>query len=147
MASDKLKENTENENNEDTETEETPGDGVEEEEQTVEEETPKQEIIAVETNGRTTTYELKNADKFVVKIVALGKTWIDIKNGKDYSFGQAIIEKGATESKEVDLSQESEAYIIIGNSQVEIFVNDEKIELADSPSRQDIIIKYLKEGE
>jgi len=120
---------------------------VAEEEKKVEEEKPKQEITKKETQGRTTTYELKNADKFVVKLESKGKVWVDIQNGKNYSFFQGILDSEGTKSKEVDLSKESEAYIVIGNNQVEILVNDEKIDLGNSSSRQDIIIKYVKEEE
>lgn len=118
---------------------------VEEEEKKVEEETPKQEITKKETVGRTTTYEVKNAEKFVVKLVATGKVWVDIQNGKNYSFFQGILEKGGSESHEEDLSKETEARIVIGNSQVDVFVNDEKLELGDSSSRQDLVIKNIKE--
>lgn len=119
---------------------------VEEEEKKVEEEEkPKQEITKKETEGRTTTYEVENAEKFVVKLVSTGKVWVDIQNGKNYSFFQGILEKDGSDTKEVDLSKETEANIIIGNSQVDVFVNDEKLELGDSSSRQDLVIKYVKE--
>lgn len=136
--------------NEAEETENSSEEVVEEEnttidEQPAEEEKPKQEITNVGTEGRTTTFELKNAEKFVVKLVAKGKVWTDIQNGKNYSFFQGILESGQTESKEVDLSQEEAALIIIGNSQVDLYVNDEKVDLGDSSSRQDISIKYVKE--
>lgn len=136
--------------NEAEETENSSEEVVEEEnttidEQPAEEEKPNQEITNVGTEGRTTTFELKNAEKFVVKLVAKGKVWTDIQNGKNYSFFQGILESGQTESKEVDLSQEEAALIIIGNSQVDLYVNDEKVDLGDSSSRQDISIKYVKE--
>jgi cytoskeletal protein RodZ len=118
---------------------------VEEEEKKVEEEAPKQEITKKETVGKKTTYEVKNAEKFVVKLVATGKVWVDIQNGKNYSFFQGILEKDGTESHEEDLSKETEARIVIGNSQVDVFVNDEKIDLGDSSSRQDLVIKNIKE--
>ncbi|SLL36510.1 cytoskeletal protein RodZ [Mycobacteroides abscessus subsp. abscessus] len=143
MKSDSLNEKEEEKANEEETTKEEKV--VEEEEKKVEEEKPKQEITKKETSGRTTTYEVKNAEKFVVKLVSSGKVWVDIQNGKNYSFFQGILEKGGTESKEEDLSKETEAHIIIGNSQVDVFVNDEKLELGDSSSRQDLVIKYIKE--
>lgn len=142
MRSDALEEKEKEKANEDANKDE---EKVIEEEEKVEEETPKQEITKQDTVGRTTTYEVKNAEKFVVKLVATGKVWVDIQNGKNYSFFQGIIEKGGFESKEVDLSKETEAHIIIGNSQVDVFVNDEKLVLGDSSSRQDLVIKYIKE--
>ena len=50
------------------------------EQPTTVDDTPKQEITAVQSSGRNSTYELKNADKFVVKLVSKGQTWVSIKN-------------------------------------------------------------------
>jgi cytoskeletal protein RodZ len=96
------------------------------------EETPKQEISVVKTSGRNSTYELKNADKFVVKLVSKGQTWVSIKNGKGKSFFQGTLKKGAEEeSNTQDLSAESTAVIRIGNAaDTEIYVNDQKLEYA-----------------
>jgi cytoskeletal protein RodZ len=81
-------ENLEKENVKETnkETEEKQGVKEQEEQQTPVAETPKQEITAVQSSGRNSTYELKNADKFVVKLVSKGQTWVSIKNGKGKSF-------------------------------------------------------------
>ncbi|MCE4048239.1 MULTISPECIES: RodZ domain-containing protein [Bacillaceae] len=116
-----------------------------------EEETPKQEITVSGTSGSASTYELKNADKFSVKLVSTGQTWVNMQNGKGYSFFQGILDKDGEESKTVDYSKETEAVLVIGNSsQTEVYVNDEKIDFAVSPSdsvRQDITIKYVKDSE
>ncbi|WP_445506575.1 helix-turn-helix domain-containing protein [Niallia sp. 03190] len=147
--SDKLKE-AEKEKKTDTNNE--PNKDAKEETAVEEEETPKQEVAVVKTEGRNTEYELKNAEKFQLKIVSTGTTWVDIKNGKGYSFFQGILKKGETETKSVDFSKETEAVIVVGNSsETEMYVNDEKVEFAVPPSpttvRQDITIRYDKGNE
>lgn len=120
------------------------------ENQKIEEET-NQEIAVVESGGRNTVYELKNADKFEVKVVSIGETWVNIQNGKGYSFFQGMLTTNGTESQTVDFSKETGAFIVVGNtSQTEIYVNDQKIEYEVPPSqsvRQDITIRYVPKSE
>jgi cytoskeletal protein RodZ len=121
-----------------------------EEEHTAVEETPKQEITAVQSSGRNSTYELKNADKFVVKLVSKGQTWVSIKNGKGKSFFQGTLKTGGTESQTEDLSAESMAVIRVGNAaDTEIYVNDQKLEYAvpATANVQNITIQYVLKGE
>lgn len=127
-------------------------DGVTEDEETEIEEEPEvpvQELSVVESNRSKSTYELKNAEQFEVKVVSTGETWVNISNGKGYSFYQGLLKKGEKESETVDFSKETEAFIIVGNSKAtEIYINDEKLEFAVSPSeqvRQDITIRYVTE--
>ncbi len=98
--------------------------------------------------GIRSTYELKNADKFVLKIVSTGETWVNIKNSKGDSVFQGMLIKGGTESQTVDLSQETEAVCSSREFySTEIYVNDQKLEYAVSPTeevRQDITIRYVK---
>ncbi len=109
---------------------------------------PSQELTVSEANGNKTSYELKNADKFVLKIVSTGETWVNIKNSKGDSVFQGMLAKGGTESQTVDLTNETEVVVVAGNStETEIYVNDQKLEYAVSPTeevRQDITIRYLK---
>jgi cytoskeletal protein RodZ len=121
-----------------------------EEQQTPEVEAPKQEITAVQTSGRNSTYELKNADKFVVKLVSKGQTWVSIKNGKGKSFFQGTLKKGTTESETQDLSKESMAVIRVGNAaDTDIFVNDQMLEYAvpATANVQNITIQYVLKNE
>ncbi|WNS77243.1 DUF4115 domain-containing protein [Bacillus sp. DTU_2020_1000418_1_SI_GHA_SEK_038] len=120
----------------------------------VEEETPpipNQELTVVETSGKNTIYELKNADTFELKVVSTGKTWVSVKNGKGTSFYQGTLTKGDTESQSLDFSKETEAALIIGNSlETEIYVNDEKVVFAIDPAQivtQNITIRYLPSNE
>jgi len=122
----------------------------EEEQQTTVDETPKQEITAVQSSGRNSTYELKNADKFVVKLVSKGQTWVSIKNGKGKSFFQGTLKTGGTESQTEDLSAESTAVIRVGNAaDTEIYVNDQKLEYAvpATANVQNITIQHVLKNE
>ncbi|PLR77720.1 helix-turn-helix domain-containing protein [Bacillus sp. V3-13] len=112
------------------------------------EEAPAQQISVVEASGRNTTYELTNAATFNLRVAATGgNTWVNITNGKGHSFYQGTLSPTGTNSQTVDLSQETEAVIVIGNSaNTEIFVNDQKVEFAVPPSesvRQDITIRKV----
>jgi cytoskeletal protein RodZ len=112
---------------------------------------PVQELTVVETNREKSTYELKNADKFEVKVVSTGETWVNIKNGKGDSFFQGMLTKDGTASQIVDLTQETEVIVVAGrSSETEIFINDQKLEYAVSPTvevLQSITIRNLKTSE
>ncbi|MFD2443591.1 helix-turn-helix domain-containing protein [Bacillus sp. CGMCC 1.16607] len=114
-------------------------------------ETPKQEVTVVSTNGRNTVYELKNSDRFELKLVSTGATWVNMKNDKGFSFFQGTLKKGETESQTVDYSKESEAVLIIGRSlDTEIYINDQKIEYAVAPTdevTQNIVIRFIPKEE
>ncbi|MEH7083205.1 RodZ domain-containing protein [Neobacillus drentensis] len=138
------------EENKRDDTEEKKDTTEQEEQQTTVEETPKQEITAVKSSGRNSTYELKNADKFVVKLVSKGQTWVSIKNGKGKSFFQGLLKTGDNESQTEDLSAESEAVIRVGNAaDTDIFVNDQKLEYAvpATANVQNITIQYVLKNE
>lgn len=122
----------------------------EEEQQTTVDETPKQEITAVQSSGRNSTYELKNADKFVVKLVSKGQTWVSIKNGKGKSFFQGTLKTDGTVSQTEDLSAESTAVIRVGNAaDTEIYINDQKLEYAvpATANVQNITIQHVLKNE
>jgi cytoskeletal protein RodZ len=131
-------------------TEEKKDNTVPEDEQTAVEETAKQEIKVIQSSGRNSTYELKNADKFVVKLVSKGQTWVSIKNGKGKYFFQGTLKTGATESQTADLSAESMAMIRVGNAaDTDIYVNDQKLEYAvpATANVQNITIQYVLKDE
>jgi cytoskeletal protein RodZ len=114
-------------------------------------ETITQEVIVASSSGYKTTYELKNADRFDVKLVSTGETWVNMKNGKGFSLYQGMLKKGEVESQTIDYSQETEAVLVIGNStNTEIYINDQKIEYAIAPTeevRQDIVIRFVPKEE
>ena len=112
--------------------------------------TPKQVVTAVQTQGNTTTYDLKNADKFVIKVVSKGQTWVSIKNGKQKTFFQGMLIKGKTESQTQDLSAETMAIIRVGNAaNTDIYVNDQKLEYAipATANVQNIKIQHVLKNE
>lgn len=127
--------------------EETPNEEVPEETEELEPVVPVQEIAVVETSGRKSVFDLKNADQFELKVVSTGETWVNIKNGKGYSFFQGMLTKGGTESQTINMTKETEAVLVIGNSlSTEVYVNGQKLEYAIPPSeevRQDITIRYV----
>jgi cytoskeletal protein RodZ len=130
------------ESNEDDTTEEEPA------EKEAEPETPAQELTVASNSGSNTVYELKNTDKFVIKIVSLGQTWVGVSNGAGKSVFQETLVKGKNESRTEDLSNESQAVINVGRApETEIYVNDQKLEYAVSPEQdmtQLITIKFIK---
>jgi cytoskeletal protein RodZ len=121
------------------------------EEPVEEPETPSQEVTVVSTSGSDTVFELKNTDRFELKLVSTGETWVNMKNGKGFSHFQGMLKKGQTESQTVDYSKESEAVLVIGNSvNTEIYINDQKIDYVIAPTdevRQDIVIRFIPTAE
>lgn len=115
------------------------------------EEKPAQEVTSIQSSGKNTVFELKNTETFKLKVVSTGETWINIINGSNQSVFQGMLKKGATESHEVDFTNESHAVIIVGFAPAtEIYINDQKLEYTVPPSeqvRQDITIRYTKANE
>jgi cytoskeletal protein RodZ len=109
--------------------------------------TPKQELSVVGSSGINSTYALKNADKFEVKLVSRGQTWVNVKNKQGKSYFQGLLSTTSTPSKTIDLSPESEAVIVVGRTvDTDIYVNDQKLEYAIAPTdvvRQNITIQYV----
>lgn len=110
-------------------------------------ETSKQEIAVVSSSGSQTTYQVKNADKFVIKLVTNDKSWVSIKNSKSVSVYQGMLQTGGTDNQTVDLSNDTSALIRVGNARaVDIYVNDKKIDYAVPPDQivvQNITIQYV----
>lgn len=100
---------------------------------TVQTQAPKQTISQGQISGQNNTaYQVTNAAKFVVKLVARGNSWVSIKNSKGALQYEGVLQAGGTNStKAVDLSSDTEAVIRIGNAGVtDIYVNDQKIDYA-----------------
>jgi cytoskeletal protein RodZ len=109
--------------------------------------TPQQELAVVGSSGINSTYALKNADKFDVKLVSRGKTWVNVKNNQGKSYFQGTLTTDGTASQTVDLSSETEAVIVVGRAiDTDIYVNDQKLEYAIAPAdvvRQNITIQFV----
>ncbi|MEH7250504.1 RodZ domain-containing protein [Neobacillus niacini] len=125
--------------------------GKKTEEETPVVEAPKQELTAVQNSGKNSTYDLKNADKFVVKLVSTGQTWVNIKNSSGVSKFQGLLSTTGTQSTEVDLTGETKADIVVGRAvDTEIYVNDQKLEYVIAPAdvvQQNITIQYVPKNE
>lgn len=106
----------------------------------------KQELTSVSTSGKNSTYQLKNAKQFTLKVASTGTTWVNIKNGSGKSFFQGTLKQN--QSQQMDFTNETKAVIIIGNAaETEIFVNEQKLEYAISPSQtvtQNVTIQFTK---
>jgi cytoskeletal protein RodZ len=136
----------------DTEKENGETEQKQDEEATKVEDKPKQELTFVETKGKTSTFDLKNADKFEVKLVSTsGNTWVSVKNeaGKEYYSGTLNVT--STPDKTVDLTNDKQAIIRVGNvSATEIYVNDQKLEFPatlDKTVPQNFTIQYVPKTE
>jgi cytoskeletal protein RodZ len=111
-------------------------------------EPPKQTISPGQISGKNnTTYQVTNADKFVVKLVSSGSSWVSIKNSQGTLLFQGVLKTGATDNQIVDLSNDTAAVIRVGNANAtDIYVNDEKIDYAIPPNNgivQNITIQYV----
>lgn len=96
----------------------------------------KQEYKEVQKTGRSATYALSGTDAFNLEVTSTqADTWLDVKNGKGNAFFSSILKKG--ETKEFDLTKETEARVNIGYSPgVELKVNGKAVELPFDSSKQ-----------
>jgi cytoskeletal protein RodZ len=106
----------------------------------------EQELAVVSSNGKNTTYELKNTDVFALKLVAKGEAWIGVTNSNGEYLYQGTLK--ADESQELDMKDETAVIINIGRAtDVEVYVNDKKLEYAISPTEvlsQLVTIQFTK---
>ncbi|XBN98479.1 helix-turn-helix domain-containing protein [Priestia megaterium] len=96
----------------------------------------KQEYKEVQKTGRSATYALSGTDAFNLEVTSTqADTWLDVKNGKGNAFFSSILKKG--ETKEFDLTKETEARVNIGYSPgVELKVNGKAVDLPFDSSKQ-----------
>ncbi|MBD1379286.1 helix-turn-helix domain-containing protein [Metabacillus arenae] len=133
--------------NKDESKEETPSPAEEKEEP---KEEPKDEtaqnLSVTATQGKTTTYELSEIDKFELEIGSKGNTWVSIKNNNGETFHSGVITSGNSVSK--DLTGEASVRITIGFvPDTEIKVNGQVLKYELDPAKnntQNIVINYKK---
>ncbi|CAH0278629.1 hypothetical protein SRABI133_03876 [Peribacillus simplex] len=117
-----------------------------EEDAVVKDEKKEQKLAVTSSNGKNSTYELKNTDTFKLKVTSKGSPWVGIKNGEGKLLFQGTIDKD--KSQEIDFTNEKEAVINIGRAyETEIYVNDEKLEYSISPTEvntQLVTIQFTK---
>ncbi|MEK4754951.1 RodZ domain-containing protein [Priestia sp. FSL R5-0597] len=96
----------------------------------------KQEYKEVQKTGRSATYALSGTDAFNLEVTSTqADTWLDVKNGKGNALFSSILKKG--ETKEFDLTKETEARVNIGYSPgVELKVNGKAVDLPFDSSKQ-----------
>jgi len=115
------------------------------EEEPVEEE-PTQTIEMGTIEGETTNYTLSGTETFSVKIVARGNAWVGVKN----ELGEDLLDENLKAGKTInlDLSEVQSARIRVGSApQIDVFVNDEKVEYGTSPTErvtQNMLIQFTK---
>jgi hypothetical protein len=87
------------------------------------------------TSGvNTTTYKLKGTKDFKVTLKSTGQTWVNMKNGKGYSYFQGMLSNGKSQS--VDFSKETEAVLTIGRTtETEVYINGQKLKYNIPPSK------------
>ncbi|WP_367946568.1 RodZ domain-containing protein [Bacillus sp. V59.32b] len=138
--------NDENKDEESAATEEVKEEPAAPTEEKPEPEEVKQELTSVSSSGKNSTYELKNAKEFKLKVTSIGETWVNIQNGSGKSIFQGTLKKDQVQ--EIDFTNETGAVIVIGNAaETEIFVNDEKLAYAISPAQsvtQNVTIQFTK---
>lgn len=107
-----------------------------------------QNIAVVATQGNKTTYKLTNADKFQLnlKVINGGKSWVGIENANNQQLLNATITEAAPQT--LDLTNETEIRVKTGYAPaLEIYVNDQKLDIPTTANVQNIIIQYEKTGE
>lgn len=117
------------------------------EEPVVEEPKPTQTIEVGTSEGETTNYTLSGTDSFSLKLVARGRSWVAVR---DQSGVEPLArELAAGETVTLDLSDVESARIRVGaSSQVDVFVNDEKVEYGKPTSEivtQNMLIQFSKQ--
>ena len=115
----------------------------------IDEPTPVQtlEVGEVEGDGETTNYTLSGTDTFSLKLVSRGRAWVSVRN----QAGEEPLARELAEGETVtlDLSDVETARIRVGaSSQIDVFVNDEKVEYGIPTSEQvtqNMLIQFTKQ--
>ncbi|MBD3109372.1 helix-turn-helix domain-containing protein [Bacillus sp. AGMB 02131] len=109
----------------------------------------KQEIAVVESSGKNSTMELKNADEFKLKILSTGGPWLQVTDDSGKVLFSGVLNEG--ESQEFDLTNNSSVDLNIGlATATELYINDEPVEYPISTAErvsQRIKINYTKADE
>ncbi|MFK4997967.1 DUF4115 domain-containing protein [Bacillus sp. N9] len=117
---------------------------VETEERTDEQlEQPTQVLKAESVVGKVTTYSLTQTEEFAIEVKATesGHSWIEIRAENNQRVFAGELKDGATEA--VDLTGQSEAYIIVGKApEAEIYINGERLEYELAPENN--ITQHIK---
>lgn len=113
-----------------------------------EDEKVEQALNMTGVNGNVTTYNLVQAPKFELELKAIdGDTWVEVRDSNNRIVFSQMLKADMSET--LDLTEESEVYIVAGASNhTEIIINGEKLEYELAPEqyvKQDIKIVYEKQ--
>ncbi|MET0958839.1 MAG: RodZ domain-containing protein [Psychrobacillus psychrotolerans] len=117
------------------------------EEETVEEveEEPKptQQLSFVDLQGVTSNYNLTDAETYLVKMVAVNTTWLNIRDENDKIIADQSVKAG--ETYEFDASALSKIRIRLGHAPGNIVtINDEVVEFKSAEITQNAVIQFNK---
>lgn len=116
---------------------------IEEVEEVVEVEVPKQELVIVETKGNETIYNLVNAPEFTFKIDLQGKSYVGIDNRKGKTFHAANVDGGKILT--FDFSEEEAIQFNFGASNnVKLFINEEPFQFPQDIVHQKVTFHFQK---
>lgn len=132
------------EDNENVKPDEEEAAGEEATEEVVDEpEAPAQELAFVEAQGVTSTYNLTNAESYLVKLVAANTTWLNIRDENDKILIDQSVKAG--ETFEFDASALSKIRIRLGHAPGNtVTINDEVVEFKSSEVTQNVVIQFNK---
>lgn len=108
---------------------------------------PEQTIEVGTIDGETTNYSLSGTDTFSLTLVALGRSWVEVK---DQSGVVSLARELATGEKvNLDLSDTQSVRVRVGASpQIDVLINDEKVEYGTPTTdkvTQNMMIQFLKQ--
>ncbi|WP_416825747.1 helix-turn-helix domain-containing protein [Ectobacillus polymachus] len=107
---------------------------------------PAQEIKVADTNGKTSTLEIRNNTALQIEVSAKGDAYVDIKNGAGKMFFNKTMAQG--EVQQQDLSAEDTVRLNIGSApNTDIKINGQLLTYPQDPNSMDhqiIIIKNLR---
>ncbi|WP_455660448.1 helix-turn-helix domain-containing protein [Pradoshia sp.] len=119
-------------------------DAADSEDEAKEDEPAAGELKLASSSGNSSTYDLSNADEFKVAVKSTGESWVTVKD----STGKTVFNNMITADnpQEFDQTDDTQISLNIGRStDIEVFVNDEKIDYESDSIVQNIIINYTKE--
>ncbi|WP_455675351.1 helix-turn-helix domain-containing protein [Pradoshia sp.] len=119
-------------------------DAADSEDEAKEDEPAAGELKLASSSGNSSTYDLSNTDEFKVAVKSTGESWVTVKD----STGKTVFNNMITADnpQEFDQTDDTQISLNIGRStDIEVFVNDEKIDYESDSIVQNIIINYTKE--
>jgi transcriptional regulator with XRE-family HTH domain len=111
---------------------------------------PEEEVIAqsityVGTSGEDSTYTLKDAEEFMLRIDTSGDSWIGVQDENREERTSLARVMTAGETIELDVSDVEFVRIRVGRTQnTSIYINDELLDYSSDAITQNIIIEYEK---